>query len=129
MDKLLIRKRINICIGLLILLFLSILIKLGYITFVSSSVIDLKAYDLWSRDVPLYAPRGIIYDRNKEVIVGNEICYTVVSINKQVEDKDIAAKKLGKILNVSSDSILKHLNKNNSMEIIKPEGRKINYDK
>ena len=129
MDKVLIRKRINICIGLLILLFVSILIKLGYITFVSSNVINLKAYDLWSRDVPLYAPRGIIYDRNKEVIVGNEVCYTVISINKQIKNKEKASLELSNILDVDKESILKHLIKNNSMEIIKPEGRKIAYDK
>lgn len=129
MDKALIRKRINICIGLLIFLFVLIMIKLGYITFVSSNKIDLKAYDLWSRDVPLYAPRGIIYDRNGEVIVGNEACYTIVSINKQIKNKEFAAKELGSILEVDSSSILKHLNKNNSMEIIKPEGRKISYSK
>ena len=129
MDKNLIKKRINICIIILIFLFASILVKLGYITFVSSNEIDLKALDLWSRDVPIYAPRGNIYDRNGEIIVGNEACYTVVSINKQIKNKEYTADVLANILEVDKETIIKHLNKNNSMEIIKPEGRKIDYKK
>ena len=129
MDKNLIKKRINICIIILVFLFASILVKLGYITFVSSNEIDLKALDLWSRDVPIYAPRGNIYDRNGEIIVGNEACYTIVSINKQIKNKEYTADVLANILEVDKETIIKHLNKNNSMEIIKPEGRKIDYKK
>ena len=120
-------KRIFIIIIIFILLFSAIIIRLGYITFYQANKINLLAYDLWSREIPVETSRGLILDRNGEIIVGNELCYTVCSINRQVNDKNDAANKLARILNCDTNAILNHLNKNNSLEIIKPEGRKINY--
>ena len=47
------KKRIGIIIALFIILFISLIIKLGYITFYSSNEINKKAYDLWSREIPI----------------------------------------------------------------------------
>ncbi len=121
-------KRITIVISIFVLLFIAIVIRLGYITFISSNKINLLAYDLWSREIPVETARGLILDRNGNVLVGNELCYTVCSINRQIKDKDDAAKRLSRILNCSYDSIYKHFIKSNSLEIIKPEGRRIDYE-
>ena len=112
-------------IVLSMLMFTAIIIRLGYITFFMADDINILAYDLWSREIPIETSRGLILDRNGNVIVGNELCYTVCSINKQIEDKNYTADILSKELGCSRDDILKHINKNNSIEIIKPEGRKI----
>ena len=119
------KKRIIIVIYISIFLLTSIVIRLGYITFYLSNKINPLAYDLWSREIPINSSRGLILDRNGKIIVGNELCYTVCSINKQVKDKEDTANKLANILGVSYDKILAHLNKTNSIEVIKPEGRKI----
>ncbi len=102
---------------------------MGFITFFSANDINLKAYDLWSREIPISTSRGLILDRNGNVIVGNELCYTVCSINRQIEDVDKTASILGEILECESDKIKAHLVKNNSIEIIKPEGRRIDEEK
>ncbi len=119
------KKRIGMIITLFILLFSALIIKLGYITFISADKINLLADELWKRDIPIQSSRGLIYDRNGKIIVGNKLAYTVASINKQIKDKDKTAETLASILNCSKESILNHLNKNNSLEIIKPEGRRI----
>lgn len=102
---------------------------MGFITFFSANDINLKAYDLWSREIPISTSRGLILDRNGNVIVGNELCYTVCSINRQIKDVDKTASILGEILECESDKIKTHLVKNNSIEIIKPEGRRIDEEK
>ena len=102
---------------------------MGFITFFSANDINLKAYDLWSREIPISTSRGLILDRNGNVIVGNELCYTVCSINRQIKDVDKTASILGEILECESDKIKAHLVKNNSIEIIKPEGRRIDEEK
>ena len=102
---------------------------MGFITFFSANDINLKAYDLWTREISISTSRGLILDRNGNVIVGNELCYTVCSINRQIEDVDKTASILGEILECESDKIKAHLVKNNSIEIIKPEGRRIDEEK
>ncbi len=108
-----------------LLLFSALVVKLGYITFIDSNKINILADELWKRDIPVQSSRGLIYDRNGTVIVGNKLAYTVASINRQVKDKEATAKTLAEILNCKPSAILSHLNKNNSLEIIKPEGRRI----
>lgn len=122
------KRRIIFIISLSIFLFSLLFIKLGYITFISSNKINYYAYKLWSREVPITSSRGLILDRNGNVIVDNKICYTIYSINRQIKDKDYTATILAKELNVTKDSILAHLNKNNSIETINPEGRKIDEE-
>ena len=122
-------KRIFIVFLIFVLLFSSLAIKLGVITFAESKYINPLAYDLWSREIPVSTSRGLILDRNGKVIVGNELCYTVCSINKQVKDKEKTARLLANILEANYDDIYKHLNKSNSIEIIKPEGRRISKEK
>lgn len=119
------KKRISIIIIFFILLFSSLIIKLGTITFIDSNKINILANELWKRDIPVNSNRGLIYDRNGKIIVGNKLAYTIASINKQIKDKDYTATSLAEILKCNKEKILKHLNKNNSLEIIKPEGRRI----
>ena len=108
-----------------IFLFSALIIKLGVITFYDSNKINILANELWKRDIPVQSSRGLIYDRNGTVIVGNKLAYTVASINRQVKNKEATAKTLAEILNCKTEDILAHLNKNNSLELIKPEGRRI----
>ena len=119
------KKRISIVFLLFIILFLSLIIKLGYITFISANKINNLADELWKRDIPIQSSRGLIYDRNGNIIVGNKLAYTVASINRQIKDKEQTAKQLADILKCDKEKIMNHLNKNNSLEIIKPEGRRI----
>ncbi len=90
--------------------------------------INLLANDLWSRDLPVEGRRGYIYDRNGQLIVGNKLAPSVAVINKQISDKEYASEFLSYALNCDKEKILNHLNKNVSVELIKPEGRKITVD-
>ncbi len=122
-------KRITIVIFIFIFLFLAIVIKMGYISFFQANWINNKAYKLWSREIPVSTSRGLILDRNGKVIVGNKLYYTICSINKQIKNKEDAAIRIARVLDCDDDLILKHLNKNNSIEVIKPEGRRIDEEK
>ena len=122
------KKRIAIVTVFFFVLFGCIVLRMGYITFYLSNKINPLANDLWTREIPIQSSRGLIYDRNGKVIVGNELAYTVASINKQVKDKAKTAQQLASILNCDVEKIETHLNKKNSIEIIKPEGRRITAD-
>ena len=112
MNKRKLKVRISIIILLFLILFSSLVIRMGYITFFLANDINILADELWKRDIPIQSSRGIIYDRNGNIIVGNELAYTVAAINKQIKDKEKTAKKLAEILNTNYENIYNHLKKN-----------------
>jgi len=51
----------------------------------------------------IYPARGVIYDRNGEILVGNQVCYDILVTPREVTPFDTAA--LAKTLNISEDFI------------------------
>ena len=83
-----------------------------------------RALEQWLRRAPVEARRGNIYDRNGSLIVGSALAPSLVAIPKQVKDVEKTAKVLVSILKVKPEKIKAHF-KNVSVEILKPEGKKI----
>lgn len=83
---------------------------------------------MWSRDIPITATRGNIYDRNGKLIVGNKLVLSVAIISKQIDNVNLTAERLSEALECDREDILKHLNKKVSVELIKPEGKKISVE-
>ena len=108
-----------------IICFCSLFIKLVIISFVKSDFISEKAYEQWMREIPVSSGRGHIYDRNGKEIVGNKLSLTLASINYQVKHKQETAYLVSQILGCEEEKIYAHLTKNVSIEMIKPEGRKL----
>lgn len=106
-----------------------IITKLTYIKIIKSEDYYEKAIDLWTRSAPIKGSRGNIYDCNGELIVGSYITPTIVSIPKQIDNPARTATSIASIIGVSSDKILRHLTKKVSVEIIKPEGQKLDIVK
>lgn len=123
-----IRKRIFITLYVFLFVFLIIFIRLGYIQIVKGEAYIERAYQLWTRNIPVSTQRGKIYDRNGKLIVGNTLAPSVSIIPKQVKDKTYTINTLASILNVNSSDLKKHFEKNVSVEIIKPEGRNISLE-
>lgn len=121
-------KRVILIYLITILGFMALVLKLSYVKIVNGQNYYELALDLWTREAPVRGARGNIYDRNGNLIVGTYLAPTLITIPKQVEDKDKTAKTLSNILKVDEKAILKHLNKNVSVEIIKPEGRYISTE-
>ena len=96
--------------------------------FFLSDKIAPMAYDQWTRDIPIEGKRGNIYDRNGKLIVGNSLSPSVAIIKRQVKDKEKVIYELSRILNCNREIIEKHVNKNVSVELIKPEGRRISQE-
>ena len=120
-----IRKRIFVTLYVFLIIFIIILLRLGYVQVVKGEAYIERAFELWTRNIPVSNQRGKIYDRNGKLIVGNTLAPTVSIIPKQVKDKTYTMNKLAGLLGVDSSKIKKHFEKNVSVEIIKPEGKNI----
>ena len=88
-----------ILIGI-VFLFILIIAKVFYIQVISYNKLNSKAKGVWSRNLPLEANRGNIYDVNGTLLAGNVTTTSLVLIPNQIEDKEDTAKKLADILGV-----------------------------
>ena len=121
---------IRIKIVLLIFIFLFILIvgKVFFIQVIQYDKLKNSANSLWSRNLPIEANRGLIYDRNGLVIATNLTTTSLVLIPNQIKNKEETAKKLSEILNTSYEDMYAHVSKKTSIERVHPEGRRLSYD-
>lgn len=120
--------RIKIVLCGLIFCFILIVLKVGYIQIFDYSKLKDKANDLWSRNLPVAANRGIITDRNGVVLADNITTTSLVLIPNQIKNPDDVSLKLSEILNVSKSAMDKHVKKKTSIERVHPEGRQLSYE-
>ena len=109
-------------------LFLVIIGKVFYIQVIDYKKLNNYATSLWSRNLPLAANRGIIYDTNGIEIASNVTTTSLVLIPNQITDKEKVSKDLASILNVDYDEMYKHVSKKTSIERVHPEGRNLSYE-
>lgn len=120
--------RIKLVLLGIFLIFIVIILKVFYIEVIDYKKLNKYASNLWSRNLPIKADRGIIYDRNGEILADNATTTSLVIIPNQIKDKKETTKKLAEILNVSYEDMYKHINKKTSIERVHPEGRRLSYE-
>jgi stage V sporulation protein D (sporulation-specific penicillin-binding protein) len=123
-----VKKRIYIMIYVFLFMFIIIIFRVGYIQVVKGEVYIERAYDLWTRNIPVSTQRGKIYDRNGKLIVGNTLAPSISIIPKQVKDKEHTINTLSTILGIDRNKIKNHFYKNVSVEILKPAAKNITLD-
>ena len=121
-------ERIKIAFLIMLLLFVFIILRVFYIQVFDYKKLNEYASDLWSRDLPIEANRGLILDRNGVVLADNLTTTSLVLIPNQIKDKDKVTKSLAEILNVSYEEMKKHVYKRTSIERVHQEGRRLSYD-
>ena len=120
--------RIRLFFVIVITLFLIIILKVIYIQVFQYDKLKKLSSDLWSRNLPIEADRGKIYDRNGVVLADNITTTSLVLIPNQIKEKERAIKELSKILKVSEKEMAKHVNKKTSIERVHPEGRRLSFE-
>lgn len=120
--------RIKIVLVVIILLFILIIGKVFYIQVIDYNKLNAYANRLWSRNLPIEANRGIIYDTNGVVLASNVTTTSLILIPNQIENKEETARALAEILNVSYEDMYAHVSKKTSIERVHPEGRRLSYE-
>lgn len=121
-------ERIKLIFIIILFFFVLIICRVFYIQVFDYKKLSSYAADLWSRDLPIEADRGLILDRNGVVLADNLTTTSLVLIPNQIKDKETTTKKLAEILNISYEDMKKHVYKNTSIERVHPEGRRLPYD-
>ena len=120
--------RIKVVFIIMFLLLLLVIFRVFYIQVFDYKKLNEFANDLWSRDLPIEADRGLILDRNGKVLADNLTTTSLVLVPNQIKDKETTTKQLSNILNVSYEDMKEHVFKETSIERVHPEGRRLSYD-
>lgn len=120
--------RVRVVFLVVSLVLLLVIAKVFYIEVIEYDKLSELANSLWSRNLPITADRGEIYDRNGKVIATNITTTSLVFIPNQITDKEAVARDISKILNVDYEEILAHASKKTSIERVHPEGRQLSYE-
>lgn len=120
--------RIKIVLLIIIIIFIMIIGKVFWIQVIDYDKLNALASSLWSRNLPIEASRGKVYDTNGVVLADNKTTTSLVLIPNQIKDKEETTKKLCEILNVDYDTMYAHVSKKTSIERVHPEGRRLSYE-
>lgn len=120
--------RINIVLLIFLICFMLITFKVFHIQVNDYDKLNHYASSLWSRNLPIEADRGVIYDRDGIVLASNITTSSVIVIPNQVDDKEETASKLSEILNTDYKTVLEDISKTSSSERLHPYGRRLSYD-
>ena len=85
--------RIKVVFIILFLLLLLVIFRVFYIQVFDYKKLSEYANDLWSRDLPIEADRGLILDRNGKVLADNLTTTSLVLIPNQIKDKETTTKQ------------------------------------
>lgn len=110
------------------ILFVLIVLKLGYSELVSYQMLKEKATDLWQRSFPIEGERGKIYDATGTVLADNLTTASLVVVPSQINDPVMTASNLAKILSCDESVLYQKLTKKASIVRIAPEGRQLDDD-
>jgi len=123
-----IHSRMKIILVSVFIIFIVIIARVFYIQVIDYKKLNSYASNLWSRNLPIKADRGLIYDRRGVILADNATTTSLVVIPNQIKNKEETTKQLSQILNVSYDAMYKHINKKTSIERVHPEGRRLSYE-
>lgn len=123
-----IQRRLVLLLSMVLIYFIALFIRLGYLQIFNSGTLVDRAEGLWSHNLPIEGQRGIIYDRNHNTIVDNEVAPSVIVIPRQVTDVERTSEVLAEVLEVSVEEANRHVTQKVLIERIQPEGRKLSLE-
>ena len=112
------KKRLVIVMVLACSLFLCLIFRIGYLQLIKGEWLSTKASEQQTREIPIEAKRGTIYDTNMKELAVSVTKYTVWCKPVEVKETKETSKKLAEILNEDYDDIYKKVNKKN-MALVK----------
>ena len=98
-------------------LFCAVLGRMFYVQIIWGESLQEKAIDQWTRDIPVIAARGKVFDANGVLLAANSDTYTVFVRKKAVYDIEQLSDKLSAILETDKAAIKERLTKTVSSEI------------
>ncbi len=131
------QKRILSLAVIISFIFCALILKLGVVQIINGAALQARAAEQWTRDLPLVAERGKIFDRTGASLAVSYMTYSVYTRSRQIKDPVTVAKFLSNILKKDYKIIYDKVIYSNISEVLieghvsKEDGEKIiekNFD-
>ena len=99
-------------------LFCLFLARFFYIQVIWEDDLNARALDQWTRELPVSAGRGNIYDANGELLAGNVPAYSLYARANAVTDAEGTANVLSGVLSLSYEEVYKKLTDGSRSEVV-----------
>ncbi len=99
-------------------LFCLFLARFFYIQVIWEDDLNARALDQWTRELPVSAGRGNIYDANGELLAGNVPAYSLYARANAVTDAERTANVLSGVLSLSYEEVYKKLTDGSRSEVV-----------
>lgn len=104
--------RFKIALSLVFLLFFGLALRLWYLQILKGDYFRLRSENNRIRTIYVQAPRGVIYDRNKEVLVKNRPGFNVEFVTEDARQPQETLKMLAEIADVALAELMPKLKDN-----------------
>ena len=94
------QKRLLSLIIIVCIVFGSLFVRLFYLQVVNASTLQQKAESQWTRDLPITAERGLIYDCNGVALAVSYTTYNVYTRYREIKDLNEVALFLARTLSI-----------------------------
>lgn len=95
-----------------------VFVKLAYVQIIQGKWLQIKASEQWSRDLPINAKRGDVFDSNGVVLAQSYTTYDVYVRPSMVKDAGNVSLLLSSILNLDFESTLSKVNNIKHSEVL-----------
>ena len=112
------RKRILAVLCLISFIFLLLFARLFYIQAINSANLQQLAESQWTRDLPITAERGKIYDTNGAPLAVSYTTYNVYTRYREIKDVSETALYLAKKLNMSFNKVYEKISASGVSEVL-----------
>ena len=90
-------------------IFCLIFARLFYVQLVWGSELKYKASDQWNREIPVIARRGIISDRNGQILAGNLTTYSIFLRPNAVKNPEHTVTVLSELFSLDAGALLEKI--------------------
>ena len=111
------RKRLLIFLAGVTLVFFLLIGRLGYVQLIWGRELQDMALDQWTAKLPVAPKRGIIYDRNGNILAQSASAETIAARTNEIKDPQETAKLLAPILDMSEENLYKRLSDKTKSEV------------
>ena len=117
-----VKKRLLFVLGIFCLIFLLLIVRVGYIQIVQGQTLKSMAYEQQTLGRLISPRRGTIYDRNGKKLAISASVDTIIVNPRDLEKLNISLEpmaKLAEILEMDENTVLRKLSKKTRNEVIK----------
>jgi len=111
------RKRLLTALIVVTLIFFILIGRLAYIQLLKGEELQSKALDQWTRNLPVAPKRGVIYDRNDNILAQSASAETIAARPAEIKNPKEVAELLAPIIDISVEDIYNKISDKSKSEV------------